>query len=173
MPNVKSCSMPSEALLRRYQKSGIHTDCYFTDIPVDVSFEQLVLAFYATTLFRLERFILKWAVSRPSTDAQLAQLASGDGSKFAAWSVEERSEHQLLLSDFQGRTRSWLMTTPIEAGPRDHTRLFFGSAVVPALNKRTGERRLGFPFKALLGFHKLYSVALLSAAAASLVRKDS
>jgi hypothetical protein len=110
MPTVKLCSIPLGALLKRYQKSGFHTDCYTIDVPACVSQEQFVLAFYSTKLFKLERFILKWMVSRPSTEGQLARLASGEASEFAAWSVEDKSENQLLLSDFQGRTRSWLMT---------------------------------------------------------------
>lgn len=172
MAKVKSCQIPPVALLKRYQKTGFHTDCFTTDVAVGVSQEQFVLAFYSTRLFRLERFILKWAVSRPSTDAQLAMLASEKASEFAAWSVEDRSENQLLLTDFQGRTRSWLMTDHLEADVGFHTRLYFGSAVVPVLNKQTGEQRLGFAFRALLGFHKLYSVALLSAAAAKLEKNS-
>lgn len=170
MSSVESCPMPSVALLRRYQQSGFYTDCYSTEIFVRVSFEQFILAFYSTRLFRLERFILKCIVSRPSTHAELAQLASGDINEFAAWSVEDRSEDQLLLSDYQGRTKSWLMTTHIESESGGHTKLYFGSAVVPVLNKKTGEKRLGFAYRALLTFHKIYSVALLSAAAASLVK---
>ena len=50
------------------------------------------------------------------------------------------------------------------------TRLYFGSAVVPVMNAATGKSEMGFVFKALLGFHKLYSRALLSAAAARLAR---
>ncbi len=172
MPTIKLEPMPSIALLRRYQQSGFHTDCYSTEIPARVSLEQFVLAFYSTRLFKLERFILKWAVSRPSTDAELARLAAGDQSKFAAWSVEGRSENQLLLADFQGRTKSWLMTKSIENESGEHTRLYFGSAVVPVLNKKTGGQTLGVVFKALLGFHKTYSVALLSAAAANLVKQS-
>ena len=173
MPDIKSDPMPSTALLRRYRKSGFHTDCYSTEIPARVSLEQFILAFYSTKLFKLERFILKWTVSRPSTDAELARLASGDKSEFAAWSVEDRAENQILLSDLQGRTRSWLMTASIATNSGDHTKLYFGSAVVPVLNKKTGEQRLGFAYKALLGFHKMYSVALLSAAAASLVKNSN
>jgi hypothetical protein len=171
MAGVKSCPMPPDALLSRYQKNGFHTDCYFMDIPVSVSQQKYVIAFYSTALFRLERFILKWTVSRPSTAAQLARMASGEGSEFAAWSVEDRSENQLLLSDFQGRTRSWLMTSRVEAEAGDYTRLYFGSAVVSSRKSQTGERRLGLVFKALLGFHKLYSVALLWSAAKRLMGK--
>ena len=172
MPKVKLCSIPSGALLKRYQKSGFHTDCYVIDVPACVSQEQFVLAFYSTKLFKLERYILKWVVSRPSTEGQLARFASGEASEFAAWSVEDKSENQLLLSDFQGRTRSWLMTNNIETKVSDYTKLYFGSAVVPVSNKKTGEQRLGFAYRALLGFHKFYSVALLSAAAAKLVKES-
>ena len=164
--------MPSGALLSRYETSGTHTDCYFTDVPVRVSQEQFVQAFYSTALFRLERFILKWAVSRPSTDIQLAQLAGGHASEFAAWSVEDRTDNQLLMSDFRGRTRSWLMSSHMDVNAGGHSKLYFGSAVVPVANRKTGEQRLGFAYKALLGFHKLYSVALLSAAAARLVKEN-
>ena len=40
----------------------------------------------------------------------------------------------------------------------------FGSAVVAIVDKQSGQAALGFTFEALLGFHKLYSRALLSAA---------
>lgn len=166
--SVKSCPMPPEALLGRYQKSGFHTDCYCIEIPVSVSQEQYVMAFYSTALFQLERFILKWTVSRPSTTAQLERLAAGEGNEFAAWSVEDRTDNQLLLSDYRGRTRSWLMSIQLEAETGGHTRLYFGSAVVPVRNQQTGKQGLGFAYKALLGFHKIYSVALLSRAATRL-----
>ncbi len=74
-------------------------------------------AFYTTWIFKLERAILKWAVSRASTDLDAKRLAEGEIDRFSAWSVEDRNDNQLLMSDFQGRTRSWLMTLP--AGDQD------------------------------------------------------
>jgi hypothetical protein len=68
----------------------------------------------------------------------------------------------LLLCDFLGNTRSWLMIEPHHEGGM--TRLYFGSAVVPNTSRRTGQRRLGLRFRALLGFHRRYSRALLTAA---------
>jgi hypothetical protein len=68
---------------------------------------------------------------------------------FAAWSVEAHTGNQLLMCDFQGRTRSWFMVSG--------TRLLFGSAVVPVT---VTESR----FRWLLGLHRLYSRALLRAA---------
>jgi hypothetical protein len=133
---------------------------------MSVSQAQYVSAFYTTFVFKLERLILKWTVSKPSTDAQVKRLADGSIDSFAAWTVEARSQNQLLMCDYQRLTRSWLMTVPLETG----TRLYFGSAVVPRLNPRTGKYRLGFFVRALLGFHKLYSVTLLYAAKSRLGR---
>ncbi|HVF34771.1 MAG TPA: hypothetical protein VND91_05555, partial [Candidatus Saccharimonadia bacterium] len=49
-------------------------------------------------------------------------------------------------------------------GAEAGTQLWFGSAVVPIPDRSSGALRLGFGFDALIGFHKRYSVALLSAA---------
>ena len=125
---------------------------------------QYVQAFYTTAVFRLERFVLKWAVSKPSTDTQADELAAGARDAFAAWVVEARSGDQLLLSDYLGRTRSWLMTAPVATAGGPGTRLHFGSAVVPLRNPRSGAMELCLSYRALLGFHKIYSIVLLDAA---------
>lgn len=164
MFTIESCDIPCNALLGKYLKDGTYTDCYVTDIASTTTHVQYVIAFYTTLIFKLERLILKLAVSRPSTDAQAGQLATGSLDEFAAWHVEDRCENQLLLCDFKGRTRSWLMVVPIIEGSHVHTRLYFGSAVVPVVNPKTGKSSLGFVYRALLGFHKLYSVVLLYAA---------
>lgn len=171
MFSIESCDIPDDALLSKYLNDGTYTDCYRTDIPNTITHEQYVLAFYTTRIFKLERLILKLAVSRPCTDAQAAQLATGTLDEFAAWHVEGRCENQLLLCDFKSRTRSWLMVVPIIEGSHAHTRLYFGSAVVPVVNSKTGESSLGFVYRALLGFHKFYSVALLYAAKSRLEYK--
>jgi len=159
MTSIQACELPSESLLRKYQRDGAYADCYATQIGRRVSHSEYVEAFYTTWLFKLERRLLAWFVSRPSTDAQAAQLAAGGLDSFAAWSVEARAADQLLMCDFQGRTRSWLM---VEGG--ESTRLYFGSAVVPVVDARSGVRSMGAAFRLLLGFHKLYSRALLSSA---------
>lgn len=165
MSAIKASPLPDGALLARYQRDGAHTDCYATEVAFAVGHADYVAAFYTTPLFKLERLILKWAVSRPSTDIQAAQLAAGSLDEFAAWRVEDRAPDQLLLTDLYGRTRSWLMVAPLADGG---TRLYFGSAVVPRVDARSGKAGLGFGFRALLGFHKLYSLALLAAARARL-----
>jgi hypothetical protein len=158
------CALPPGTLLEKYAGGRGCTDCYATEVERAVTQAQYVEAFYTTWVFRLERLILKWAVSRPSTDAQAMRLAEGSLDTFAAWSVEARAPDQLLLCDLYGRTRSWLMAAPAGEG---RTRLYFGSAVVP----RKGQTGLGGRYRALLGFHKRYSKILLRAARARLLSR--
>ena len=150
---IEKCTLPEDALLQEYVRNGSYTDCFTASIPKQTSLAVYVASFYTTWLFKLERLILRWAVSRPSTDEQAVLLADGDIDKFAAWAVESRSENQLLMCDFQGRTRSWFMVAD--------RRLYFGSAVVPVRDPDTGEKSLGSTLSVLLGFHRLYSRALL------------
>ena len=156
--------LPEEALLKKYARDGAYTDCYATDVAGTITQAQFVAAFYTTAVFKLERFILKHAVSRPSTDEQARQLAAGAIDMFAAWHVEARCADQLLMCDFQRRTRSWLMVMPVREGNTVRTRLYFGSAVVPAMNAKTDRQSLGSVFRVLLGLHKIYSRVLLYSA---------
>ncbi|HTE41110.1 MAG TPA: hypothetical protein VK629_09775, partial [Steroidobacteraceae bacterium] len=98
-----------------------------------------------TRLFKLERLILKWAVAKPSIDDQARQVAAGDRDDFAAWTVEQRADDQLLMCDLSNRTRSWFMVGSIPGG----TRLHFGSAVVPVRDPKSGRATLGGVFTAL------------------------
>ena len=166
---IHSCPVPTHALLTKYANAGAYTDCFVTEIARTVSRAEFVEAFYTGELFKVERFLLRVFISRPSTDLQARQLAAGELNEFAAWRVEARAADQLLMCAIDGRTRSWLMVSAAQVPGR--TRLYFGSAVVTkvdAVNASTGKSSMGFVFKALLGFHKLYSRALLSAAAARL-----
>ena len=151
-------TLPAHALLAEYANSGAYTDCLATDIARTVSHAEFVEAFYTGGLFKVERFLLRVFISKPSTDLQARQLAAGELNEFAAWRVEARAVDQLLLCAIDGRTRSWLMVSAADVPGR--TRLYFGSAVVPrssAMNPSTGKSNMGIVFKALLGFHKLYS----------------
>lgn len=167
MPAATPCDLPASALLCRHAVAGNYCDAYKLDLGLpDITLAAFVQAFYTTRLFKLERWILRGLLRRPSTDAQAVDLGLGQRDAFAAWTVEARTEDQLLLSDLYGRTRSWLMVLPGLAG----TRLYFGSAVVARRGARTGERSLGWTYRALLGFHRLYSRLLLNAAARKLRR---
>ena len=165
---VRKVSLPSDALLQKYVVSGDYTDCFITDLEYEVSFADYVEAFYTTAVFKAERLILKWLVARPSADKEARALADGTLDAFAAWQVEARADNQFLLTDFRGRTRSWLMLEPISG---DHkTRLFFGSAVIRALDEATGEKRIPGGIGILMGFHKVYSRVLLAAARSRLTK---
>ncbi len=164
------CPRPPGSLLNTYAASGAYTDCYGADAPGTVSLAHYVETFYTGRLFKLERLLLRWFAARSSTDADAGQVARGERADFAAWRVEGRAGDQLLMCDFAGRTRSWFMVAPDDAAAGARTRLYFGSAVVPLRDARTGASRMGWAFQALLGFHRLYSRALLSQAVSRLSR---
>lgn len=163
MSSIEVCDPPLDAFLRRYLHDGAYVDCYATDVPHTVRQADYVAAFYTTWLFRIERAILK-AVDRPSLDGEAEQLGLGTRDHFAAWRVEERSDRQLLLCDYTGNTRSWLMSEPLPGASGPGTRLYFGSAVVHRTDPVTGQTAIGATYRALLGFHKVYSRMLLRAA---------
>lgn len=165
--SVQPWSLPEHALLQAYKADGSYTDCYILEVDADVAHRDYVRAFYTSRLFKKERFILTWIVRKPSTDAEAELLAVGQTDRFAAWSVEGRTDNQLLLCDYQGRTRSWLMT---EALPDRRTRLYFGSAVVPEGRGADGKPRFHIAFTLLLWFHRLYSRGLLRSARVQLFR---
>lgn len=166
MPTIENRALPPQSLLRRYAASGAYTDCYTTAIARPLALPAYVEAFYRGAAIRLERQLIGWLMGWPSTDEDVRRLAHGEAERFSAWRVEDRRDDQLLLSDVSGRTRSWLMCRPDDGG----TRLFFGSAVVPRTDPTTGEPAMGRLFKPMLGFHRLYSRLLLSAARARLRR---
>ena len=169
MSGIRRCDVPEGSLLHRYVASGAFADCYATEVARAITHADFVEAFYTTALFKLERALLGRLAARPSNDDQAGALARGKRDTFAAWKVEARAPGELLLSDFSGRTRSWLMVAAGSEGA-PATRLCFGSAVVP-LSSRSGQARMGAGFTALLGFHKLYSRALLFSARRRLARR--
>lgn len=170
LDEVGPAALPANALLHRYQEGSAFVDCYAVRVGGLISHARFVAAFYSTWLFKVERFILRVAASRPSTDEEALELGTGMRDRFAAWQVERRTDDQILLCDFTGRTRSWLMTVAGTQGEAATTLLYFGSAVVPRINPRTRQPGLGAGFNLLLGFHKLYSRLLLRAACARLRR---
>jgi hypothetical protein len=150
--------LPEHALLARYAGRGAYADCFVTEIPGEFTHAEYVRAFYTTWLFKLERRILEWLVAKPSTDEQAAQLARGERATFAAWTVEASAPNQLLLCDFRGNTRSWLMVESRAGGGA--TCLYFGSAIVPRIDADTGRPRVQRRFRAVLRLHVRYSRAL-------------
>ena len=159
MTAIVRAEVPTQSLLSSFGRSGAYVDCYTTDVSSSVLLAQFVEAFYTTPLFKVERLLLGMFVSCPSTDAEAKEFAQAQRASFAAWQVESRGPDELLVR--AGRTRSWFMVAhevPLGGG----TRLSFGSAVVPREQAGGG---MGAGFNALLGFHRMYSRALLSSAA--------
>ena len=168
MTAVVPCELPLAALLQKYRRGSGYADCYMTEVAGVISQVAFVEAFYTTGLFKIERTTLKWFARRPATDLDAKQLSVGAVGEFAAWRVEAQSVDQLLLADFTGRTRSWLMA--VSDAKAGSTRLYFGSAVVPKTRRGHGPQKMGLAFHALLGFHRLYSRLLLKAAGVRLLR---
>ena len=168
MRTPRACPLPPRTLLARYAQAEGFADCYTSEVDGAVSLARFVEAFYTGAVIRLERRLLGWFASRPSTDGEARELAHAERTDFAAWHVEDRTANELLLGDWTGRTRSWLMVMPPEAGGR-RTRVYFGSAVVP-VTTRTGRVGRGLLFHALLGFHRVYSRVLLGSAVSGLHR---
>lgn len=164
MDSVRRGVLPQGALLDRYRLEGAYTDCYFVDLPRWVSHSEYVEAFYTTAIFKVERQVLALLARRPASDEDAKHLARGEVSRFSAWDVEARAPNQLLLCDFLGRTRSWLMSAPAEGGSQSATRLYFGSAYIPKRDRTSGRVSFGLAFHALGGFHRVYSRVLLGAA---------
>ena len=170
MPLVRPHALPANALLVRYANDGGYADCFVTDVPFSITQADYVEAFYTTWLFKLERLVLL-LVAKPSTDAHARQLARGERTTFAAWSVEAREPDQLLVCDYQGKTRSWLMIEPVFDNGAAMTRLYFGTGIVPVTDRKSGGRGMSLFFRPLLRFHKHYARALLRAARARLVAR--
>lgn len=172
MQPVTQQALADDALLKTWrggrhpERWGRYGDCFSILIERPVSLAEFVVAFYTTPLFRLERAILRFLASSPSTDEELRLLIAGARSTFAAWELSARTETQLLMSDRYGRTRSWFRVTPQAAGG---TLLQFGSAVAAKPGAESSSE-MSTGFNALLGFHRLYSRLLLKAARRRLLK---
>ena len=166
MPAAVPTKLPETTLLAQLRATGSYADCFSLSIPRVVTQAAFVEAFYTTALFKSERLLLSILAGKSSTDRQALELACGTRNSFAVWSVTQRTEKELLLTDQTGRTSSWLMASPEAFNGRPSTRLFFGSAIKPKRNPSPGEEpQFSRLFHALLGLHKLYSQKLLEAAA--------
>lgn len=155
--------LPEAALLQRYRAAGAFTDCYTAEVAGAVPLAAFVAAFYNSPAFRPERILIGLLLGRRAGPGEVAALAEGRTGQFSAWTVEAREADQLLLRDYQHRTRSWLMVAPGSAPGT--TRLHFGSAVTGAGRSAAARRFESVAFGSLLWFHALYSRALLWAAA--------
>jgi hypothetical protein len=160
-------AVPDDALLRTYRGGsrpehwGHHGDCFSVTVDRPVNLGDLVVAFYTSRVFRVERLILRLLAGAPSTDAEARAVAEGSGTSFAVWRVGQRTATQLLMCDRYEKTRSWFRVMSLDGG---RTLLQFGSAVAAKPDRRTGYVAMGGGFRLLMGFHVVYSRILLNAA---------
>lgn len=172
---ISSAPLPEKALLARYKDNqGLmgfqrdrgfqgdrgYTDCFTLVLEQRIHLADFVEAFYTSPLFKIERFILS-LIGKPSNNKMAKELALGLRTDFAAWTVEDRNDNQILLCDFMKKTRSWLMVEFSE--DQDQSKLYFGSAVVYKTSK-SNEIKPPVGFSLLSRFHVWYSKALLNAA---------
>jgi hypothetical protein len=61
------------------------------------------------------------------------------------------------------------MSAVTKDGNSSTTRLYFGSAVVPKVDRASGRASFGIAFHMLSGFHRIYSRALLRSARSRLL----
>jgi hypothetical protein len=159
----ESCEVPIGTMLDQCRSANAYVDCYRIELNASARISDYIEAFYSSPVFKIERGILAMVAGKSASDQDAKALATDETRQFSIWKVESRNLSEILLST--GRTRSWLMVGPsVEPGATGHT-LLFGSAVFPGPNQSSG---MGLPFHALLGFHKLYSKALLASAASKL-----
>lgn len=163
MPKVFESELPSNALSATYKTQGAFVDCYYSEVAKDISLDEYIQAFYTTPLFKLERSFLSLATFEGASDHDALSLSLGKSDRYSIWTVEGREANQIMMRDFTGNTRSWLMVQKASGG-KTGTRLYFGSVVVPKGRTESGQASFGGLFHLLGKFHQIYSKALLTAA---------
>jgi hypothetical protein len=169
MPKVIATELPSDALTATYKEQGAFVDCYSIDIATDISLIKYIQAFYTTSIFKLERSLLSLVTLKRTKDDEAVELSWGRSDNYSIWTVEGRESNQIMLCDFTGNTRSWLMVEK-SSGSEISTCLYFGSVVVPKGKVENGQASFGVLFHLFGKFHQVYSRALLNAAYRKLLR---
>ena len=156
MVTITTPPLPAGSLLARHRGTECYRDAFLASVPGTITLEDFIAAFYASAAFLPERKVLS-LIGRGASPSDIAALAAGRTSNFAAWSVEAREADQILLRDFQDRTCSWLQVEPQD----DSTRLWFGSGV------RHPDSAV---FRALMPAHRWYARQLLAGAVRRLLK---
>jgi len=169
MLSIEKCEVIPNTLVASFLEKG-YADSYRTEVDGHVSMEDYVYKFYTSPLFKLERFILTWSVRKPSTDKQAKEISEGNTNKFAAWTLEDRRENELLMRDMADRTRSWFMVNHLGTRENPKTQLYFGTGISPSPKRNPEKSSIGLFFNAMLPFHKVYSVLLLYFAKRQLIQ---
>ncbi len=148
-------------------RAQTHLDCFSSELDGTLSLETYVQAFYTSWLFRAERFVLN-RLKLPSTDDDLQNLLYGDRRSFAAWTIEQRTDTELLMCDVARKTKSWFMVEPVADSSTARTVVYFGTVVVATPHRQTGKPDLGAVFRVFMPAHLLYGRSLLVTACSRL-----
>jgi hypothetical protein len=177
MLNISRIEVPDWSLLKTYRAPknpeawDYYQDCFTAKVDRSVALSEYIEAFYTGTAFRMERWILRFAVNKPSTDTDVRALAAGTATTFSAWRLLQRTDLQILLEDFQGRTRSWLAVLPAPQTIDGLTVLHFGSGIAATQASASAAPVMPRGFRWLSSFHVRYSEVLLHAARRQLARR--
>lgn len=152
LDSIVAAELPEWSLLAHHRGIGCYRDAFVVEVAGTVSLSAFIAHFFGSKAFWPERMVLH-LIGRGANRADIAALANGHSKHFAAWSVEARTDYQILLRDFQDRTCSWLAVEAVE-GERA-TRLWFGSGL---------RRPEAFLVRTLTPVHRWYSRRLLAGA---------
>jgi hypothetical protein len=172
MSNITEAKIPLGSLTNSYANAGAFVDCYYVDIPKEVTLEHYLEAFYTTPLFKVERTLLSVITCKFALDIEAKALSLGHSERYSIWTVEKRISDQIILRDVTKKTRSWLMVQKPSASKSETTRLMFGSVVIPKEITENGQGKFGILFHGLSRFHRRYSRALLNAAYKRLLKSQ-
>ena len=165
MTRIAALPPPETSLLAQRRGEDWYRDAFRACVPGHVTLGTFVTEFFAGPAFLPERMALH-LIGRGAGAAEIAALAEGTATRFAAWEMEAREADQLLMHDFLDRTCCWLAVShegdasdlgaPHNAGEREQRFLWFG----------TGLRNPGGPFARWLKQpHRAYARWLLAGAA--------
>lgn len=157
---VEAAPVPAASLLATAPGERAYADCWSCEIAGSAGLSQLIEAFFTCPAFRPERLTLA-AIGKGGSDAEARALAQGETDRFAAWTLVERREDEILLEDFAHRTRCWLAVAPKGA----HTRVSFGTAILARTGEGGADRAENLAFRALVPFHRFYARRLIASAA--------
>ncbi|APG49136.1 hypothetical protein [Phaeobacter porticola] len=168
MRQVEENGIPEGSLLQQFaERPGFHVDAFVAHVGFTPSLNDYIVAMFDSRVFRIERALLALAAFKPTFKEGVAALAAAESDRLASWKTVQRTEQELLMEVEKGRVRTWLMVEPAQGGA---SKLWFGSAVVPKPAQTGKAGGIGFVFRTLMGFHKLYSRVLLRAAIHGLKR---
>ncbi|QFT76645.1 hypothetical protein [Erythrobacter sp. THAF29] len=133
---VTACDVPEGSLLAEFGGPEDYTDCFYRDVPGEVTLPEFIERFYRSTAFLPERLVLR-AIGSNASPADARAVARGEAERFGVWRVVERRETQALLESKSTNTASWFAVEALGEGTRPsssseavgQTRLYFGSWV--------------------------------------------